>query len=128
VKRVVLLAVLGACHPKLYAASVAPPGAVATLHTSGEWAKLTQGTVLAFSCEKYGGACIDGRAVSDDPAIAEVRPAAVARLHPFYSHGSKVQESTFVIVGKAPGKTRIRVFARQGHRTLDVTVLPAGEP
>jgi hypothetical protein len=126
VKRALLLLLLAAgCHPKLYAASVPPPGAVGVLHTKGEWAKLTEGTVLAFTCEKWGGACIDARATSDDPAIAEVKPAAVARLHPLLTQGSQIQQSTFVIVGKRPGKTRIRVHARQGHKTLDVTVLAA---
>jgi hypothetical protein len=127
VKRLLpLLVLLAACNPKLYARSTAPPGAVDRLHTKGRWSEVTEGTVLAFTCEKWAAPCRGAHATSADPAIAEVLPASLAQLYVDYlGNAGVVQESTFVIVGKKPGITHIRVQATQGHVDLKVTVLPA---
>jgi hypothetical protein len=127
VKRLLpLLVLLAACHPQLYARSAAPPGAVDRLHTKGHWSEVTEGTVLAFTCAKLGSPCRGAKATSADPEIAEVLPASLAQLYVDYmGNAGVVQESTFVIVGKRPGVTRIHVQAAQGGVNLKVTVLPA---
>ena len=114
---------LAACDPKLYQASVPPPGAIGRLHTDNGWAELTEGSALAFRCE-HAGPCQRARAVSDDPEIADVRPAALARLEMAAWAGFS-QASTFVIIGKNPGVTRIRLRSADGDVSLKVTVLAA---
>jgi hypothetical protein len=115
-------AALSGCGPWLYAASVPPPGAIGRLHTDHEWAELTQGSALAFRCED-AGPCERARATSDDPEIADVRPASLARLE-LAAWAGMQQEATFVIIGKNPGTTRIRVVSADGDVNLKVTVLP----
>jgi hypothetical protein len=60
--------------------------------------------------------------VSDDPAIAEVRPASLGVLQ---SAGYTRQQpaAAVVVIGKAPGKTRLHLAAAEGHRDIDVTVV-----
>ena len=121
-----LFLALAACHPHLYAASVPPPGAVGSLHSGNNTSELTEGTVLAFECVKYASPCRNAVAKSDDPEIAEVLPASLAQLWLDYmGNAGVVQQSEFVIIGKKPGTTVIRVQASQGHRALRVTVVPA---
>ena len=121
-----LAALAAGCNPQLYARSTAPPGAVDRLHTKYRWSEVTEGTVLAFTCVKFGSPCRSAHATSADPAIAEVLPASLAQLYVDYlGNAGVVQESTFVIVGKKPGITHIRVQATQGHVDLKVTVLAA---
>lgn len=120
-KRLLLLLALAACDPTLYAASVPPPGAIGRLDSDDRWAELTQGAALAFRCGDTP--CKRARAVSDDPSIAEVLPAALARLDLAGLDGF-APSSTFVLVGKRPGKTTIRVTSKDGDVNLRVTVLP----
>lgn len=120
---VLVAAALAACDPKLYAASVPPPGSIGRLHTDNGWAELTEGAALAFRCED-AGPCQRAFATSDNPEIADVRPAALARLEMAVWAGFS-QQSTFVIIGKNPGVTRIRVRSADGDTTLKVTVLKA---
>ena len=117
-----LLLLLAACDPQLYAASLPPPGAIGRLDTDDRVAELTEGAALAFRCGDVP--CKRARAVSDDPAIADVRPAALARLEHAGLRGLS-PSSTFVIVGRRPGTTRIRVTSADGDVSLRVTVLPA---
>lgn len=120
---VLAAAALAACDPKLYQASVPPPGSIGRLHTDHGWAELTEGAALAFRCED-AGPCQRATAISDDPEIADVRPAALARLEMAVWAGFS-QSSTFVIIGKHPGVTRIRVRSADGDTSLKVTVVPA---
>lgn len=114
---------LAACDPKLYQASVPPPGSIGRLHTDNRWAELTEGAALAFRCE-HAGPCQRATAISDDPEIADVRPAALARLE-MAAWAGYSQSSTFVVVGKHPGVTRIRVRSADGDVSLKVTVVKA---
>jgi hypothetical protein len=125
VKRLFLLvAVLAAgCDPKLYAASVPPPGALGRLNTEDRVAQITEGAALAFRCDD-GGPCAGARATSDDPAIADVRPAALAQLEVDIWRGM-APSSTFVIVARRPGITHIRVRSGDGDTSLKVVVVPA---
>ncbi|HEX3763911.1 MAG TPA: hypothetical protein VHW23_34685, partial [Kofleriaceae bacterium] len=76
----------------------------------------------AVSCEQLGP-CEHLTASSDNPAIAEVRPAALAALRPA-AWANQQPAAAVVIVGKAPGKTAIRVDSKDGGRRIRVTVVP----
>ncbi|MCA9679553.1 MAG: hypothetical protein KC464_31265, partial [Myxococcales bacterium] len=112
-----------ACGPWLYAASTAPPGAIADLDTKHAQAYLTVGAVMAFECQD-GGPCRHATARSDDDGIAEILPAALARLEPHWIAGQQ-PAAAFVLIGHAPGKTTVRVRSKDGDVDLRVTVLPA---
>jgi len=124
VKKAFALLALAACNPHLYAASVPPPGALGDLDTKHRTSELTEGTVLAVRCEKFGMPCRHTDVKSDDPSVAQILPAALAQLEDAGWAG-EAPASEFVIVGKKPGTTTVRVQATQGHVYLKVTVLPA---
>jgi hypothetical protein len=125
----VALATAG-CHPTLAAESSAPPGRAARLDEIIHWfwgnqgyrLELSQGVALAVSCTR-GGPCEKLVATSDDPAIAEVRPASLAALRPTGYHGNQQSAAAVVVVGKAPGATTIHVRSADGSRTIRVTVV-----
>ncbi len=137
--RLALLAALAlaACNPYLVQQSVAPPGRSARLdEVSGFWGlkyyrlEVSEGVALALTCYK-GGPCEKMKVLSDDPAIAEVRTASLARLESNgYASSVAQPAAAFVVVGKAPGTTRIRVSAREGTRSVFVTVIapPTANP
>src|SRR6185295_3740641 len=92
VTRVALVAALAAfalaaCNPNLNAQSPAPPGRTARLdEVHGFWGtiksyrlELTRGVAIAITCTS-AGPCEHMKAVSDDPAIAEVRAASLGVL------------------------------------------------
>jgi hypothetical protein len=118
------------CLPTLTAESTAPPGRTARLDAeTGFWCcvkyyrlELSQGVALAVSCNA-GGPCEKLTATSDDPAVAEVRAAALTALRPAGYMGNQQPTSAVVIVGKAPGATTIRVRSRDGDREVRVTVV-----
>jgi len=118
-----LLLLLAACDPRLYAASIPPPGTIGRLDSEDRFAELTQGAAIAFHCDD-AGPCRRARATSDNPEIAAVLPAALARLERDVTRDSMTPAATFVIVAKQPGTTRIRVTSSDGDTSLRVTVLP----
>lgn len=123
--KAMLLVILltGGCGPWLYAMSTPPPGAVGMLDTDDERAEVSEGAALAFRCEKHGP-CKHATATSDDPEIADVLPANLARLDEAFWNGVQ-PPTTFVIVGKAAGRTRVHVRSSDGDVTLDVVVVAA---
>ena len=135
-KRLALVAVIGlaACNPYLQQQSVAPPGRAARLdEVNGFWGlkryrlEISEGVALALTCSE-GGPCEKMKVVSDDPAIAEVRPASLAALqasgYGTAANGAMQQPmAAFVVVGKAPGKTRLHLTAKEGERDVIVTVV-----
>ena len=128
-KVAVLLALLvAACNPTLTAQSPSPPGRTARLDpVNGFWTvksyrlELSQGVAIAMTCDR-GAACEHMSVTSDDPAIAEVRPAALGVLQSGL-YGQQTS-AALVIVGKAPGATVVRVRAAQGSRLVAVRVIP----
>lgn len=123
-----------ACNPYLNQRSVAPPGRAARLDpVEGFWGlkryrlEISEGVALALTCNK-GGPCEKLTVTSDDPAIAEVRLASLAALEsPGYGHGvaaSPQPAAAFVVIGKAPGLTRLHVRSKEGQRDVVVTVVP----
>ena len=127
------LALAAGCNPVLVAQSAAPPGRSARLdEVSGFWGvksyrmELSQGVALALTCYR-GGPCEKMTAVSDDPAVAEVRRASLGALERSGMYG-QATAAALVVVGKAPGATRIRVRSKDGHRDIAVTVVPPPGP
>ncbi|HTR54357.1 MAG TPA: hypothetical protein VMJ10_26875 [Kofleriaceae bacterium] len=127
-KLVALLVALAACDPDLSQLSVAPPGRAARLdevhhawHADTYRLEVSHGVALAFDC-RDGGPCEHLHVVSENPAIAEVRPAALAQMQ---SAGWTREQtaSAVVVIGRAPGKTRLHLDAAEGHREIDVTVV-----
>jgi hypothetical protein len=123
------LILLAGCNPYLTAETVAPPGRAARLDevtgffgvTKSYRLEVSQGVALAFTCT-YGGPCEHETAISDDPAIAEVRPASLASLRAT-GLTSTATAAASVVVGKSPGTTRIHIHAKEGDRDIAVTVV-----
>ena len=65
--------------------------------------------------------------ISDDRSIAEVRPASLAALQQVGFTG-QMPASAFVVIGKAPGTTTLRVKAKEGTRDVVVTVVTPPAP
>lgn len=136
--RVVALAALAvlalgtaACRPTLAAESSAPPGRSARLDEVTHWfwghvtsyrIELSQGVALAVTCMR-GGPCEKLAAISDNPAIAEVRTASLTALLPAGVSGNQQPAASVVVVGKAPGTTTIRLRSSDGGRDIRVTVV-----
>ena len=125
---------LAACNPSLVAESLGPPGRAATLDAdSGFWGvksyrlQLSQGVAMALSCSS-GGPCDQLTATSDNAAIAEVRPAALQTLQTVGLTGVRKPAAAFVVIGKSPGTTTIRLRSHDGDRDLRVTVIPPPLP
>ena len=133
------LASVAACDPYLYQRSVAPPGRSARLdEVTGFWGNIkhyrlevSEGVALAMTCN-LGAPCEKLKVTSDDPSVAEVRPASLASLESvgYATAAQQLPSSAFVIVGKQPGTTRIRVSAKEGSREVRVSVIapPAAAP
>lgn len=130
--KLVLLAALAlaACDPHLYQQSVAPPGRSARLdEVTGFWGnvkhyrlEVSHGVALALTCNR-GGPCEKMKVISDDPAIAEVRPASLEALERVGYAGDQQPSAAFVVIGKAPGATRLHVTSKTGNRDVVVTVI-----
>lgn len=121
---------LAACDPHLIAQSPSPPGRSARLDpVTGFWGvksyrlELSQGVAIAMTCER-GDACEHMVVTSDDPAIAEVRPASLGVLQQGF-YASQETAAALVVIGKAPGVTTVRIRAKQGSRLVAVRVIAA---
>ena len=131
---VLAVTLFSACDPYLYAQSVAPPGRSARLdEVKGFWGlkyyrlELSRGVALAITCNE-GAPCEHVRAVSDNPAIAEVRAASLGVLEKEYWGKNAQPSSALVIVGKAPGSTHVHVTSKEGHRDVAVTIIGSPDP
>lgn len=121
-----------ACNPTLYAQSVAPPGRQAKLESiDGFWGvkayrvELSQGVALAITCHD-GGPCQQMQVVSADPAIADVRRASLANMEPtspYHRTVHQMNSSGFVLLGRSPGKTLVKLTSADGNRLVHVTVV-----
>ncbi|MBA3458247.1 MAG: hypothetical protein H0T42_34515 [Deltaproteobacteria bacterium] len=126
-----LLAILAlaGCLPTLAAQSAAPPSRSARLDSiDGFWGpkgyrlELSQGVAIALTCNR-GGPCTKLRVTADDPSIAEVRQASLSRLEVVGLHGNQQQASALVVIGKAPGSTKIRVRTGDVGQDIHVTIV-----
>ena len=117
-----------ACDPQLTAQSPQPPGRSARLDpVSGAFSvkfyrlELSAAVAIAITCT-YGAPCEHVVATSDNPAVAEVRPASLGVLERGWT-GDAQTASALVVVGKSPGATTIHVRAKEGRREIEVTVI-----
>jgi hypothetical protein len=124
---------LAACNPYLTQQSVAPPGRSARLdEVNGFWGlkhyrlEISEGVALALTCNR-GAPCEKTTVISDDRSIAEVRPASLSALQPV-GLSSQLPASAFVVIGKAPGTTKLHVKAKEGTRDVFVTVVAPPAP
>jgi hypothetical protein len=131
-KRILLFVVLvmgaTACGPRFHAMTTPPPGRTAHLTEKnkfwGGWkygVRITEGTVLAVGCD-----CSRLSVSSDDSRLVTVMKAHATNKNPATQRDARV--ASFVIVGLRPGKTRVRVHASNGNKTIPVTVEPAEQP
>lgn len=125
---------LGGCGPTLTAQSPAPPGRSARLdEVNGFWGvksyrmELSTGVALAVTCYHRGGPCKNPIVTSDDPAIAEVHSASLGTLEQS-GIANQQTSSAVVIVGKAPGTTKLHVHTNRGRREVAVTIIAPPVP
>lgn len=125
---------VAACNPYVYQASAPPPGRAARLDpVTGFWGlkhyrlEVSTGVALALTCD-HGGPCEKLTVVSEAPAIAEVRPASLAALEKIGFGMQQQPTAAFVVVGMAPGSTKLHVRDRTGHRDITVTVIAPPAP
>ena len=129
IKYLLFAATLAACNPYLTAQSSAPPGRSARLdEVTNFWGvtksyriEVSQGVALAFTCAQ-GGPCEHLQVTSDDPKIAEIRPASLNTLERSSLTNNATSAGT-VVIGHAPGITHVHVHATQGDRDIAVTVI-----
>ena len=130
---VLALTALTACNPSLYQASAPPPARAARLDpVTNFWGvtkryrlEVSEGVAVAVKCE-HGGPCEKMKIVSENPAIAEVRMATLSALQQVgYNMLSQQPPAAFVVVGKAPGSTKLHLTAKGGTRVVTVTVVAA---
>ncbi len=119
------------CSPTLTAQSVAPPGRTALLDENhGHYdLDLSQGVAIAIACY-YEGPCKNVVVSTEDASIADVKGASFGALQNQWTGGS-YSNAGIVVIGKAPGKTRIKVKTKDGNKTINVVVLAppvVGEP
>jgi hypothetical protein len=127
---IVIIIVMTGCSPVLTTRSVAPPGRTARLdEITGFWGniksykvELSQGVALAMTCYQMGP-CTDVKITSDDPAVAEVRPASLGVLQ-VSGLANAATAAGLVVVGRTPGKTTVHVVAKEGKREIAVTIVP----
>jgi len=128
-KYVLLAIALSGCGPFLIQQSAPPPGRSARLdEVKNFWGlqhyrlEISEGVALALTCDD-AGPCANMKVVSENPGVAEVRPASLSALTPVGYTGAQQPAAAFVIVGKQPGETKIHLKEKSGERDVVVTVV-----
>lgn len=123
-RAILLLALFAACGPSLYAQTAPPPGRTASLdENDGHYdLNLSQGVAIAISCI-HDGPCKDVVVSTENEAIADVKGAAFGALEHATYGPQTYTSSGIVVIGKNPGKTKVRVKTAKGSKTINVTVL-----
>ena len=121
---VALLFWASGCGPVLSSQSVPPPGRIASFDSNdGHYdLDITQGVAIAISCD-HDGPCKDVVVMTADASIADVRGASVTSTERDPHMLRMLTPASIVIVGKAPGKTRVKVKTKKGSKTIHVHVL-----
>lgn len=111
------------CEPTLSALTTPPPGREAELDTESDAVRISEGVALAIECRGQSGPCTALSLESDDPAVADAR--VVFRDELAYSSSGPRSATAFVVVGRRPGETRVRLTSDEGSRSLEVEVIAA---
>ena len=120
---VVAALLLAACSPELQLVSPAPPTRVITVSQDARTVEVSEGVAVAIDCRREGSPCKEVSATTDQPAVAKVFPAHIAKVDRGYLEQTNV--ASLALVGIRPGQTRLHVVA-EGHASeYLVTVLPA---
>lgn len=129
---------LAACDgdPDFTAVTNAPPGAVAEVHTNRSnhsyAIRVTEGVSVAVDCKdaKERPCGFDGTTIADESTATFRRAYADLQNVTVYSRGyqqeSSVGHTVFVVTGKKPGATTMRVITGYGDVDVNVEVLPTG--
>jgi hypothetical protein len=130
----VLAVTAAACAPSLSARSPAPPGRSARLdEVSGFWGvksyrlEVSAGVAIAIQCYRMGAPCEKLEIRSDEARIADVRLASLGTLEPS-GFTNRAPAAAFVIVGRTPGTTKVRVQTKGKGREITVTVVAPPAP
>jgi hypothetical protein len=126
---------LSACGDiELQAVSTAPPNRLAVLDDATRTVELSHGVALAVDCTSsartHYGPCSDMALRVDDPDVAGVLAAEMDELRERYAEGTTVdqqEQAVFVVTGRSPGTTTVRVTTEHGGATLTVIVKPVSE-
>ncbi len=124
--RLALVVLLAAgCGPTFTAQSAPPPGRIAALDENGGHYDLdiSSGVAIAISCYD-NGPCKQVVISTEDESIAAVKGAAFGAIERQpYVYGTATPAGV-VIIGKAPGRTKVKIKTSEGSKTIHVTVLP----
>lgn len=115
------------CSPELWLRTPAPPSTKIAYNSKDQVIELTQGIAVAFEVFCYGE-CVDVRASTDAPNVAKAYPAHLASLDREYGRGADRNTSALALVGLAPGRTTLRLYADKRTTDYLVTVTPAQAP
>ncbi|HEY0253490.1 MAG TPA: hypothetical protein VGC41_18275, partial [Kofleriaceae bacterium] len=99
-----LLLVMQACNPTLTVESPQPPGRTARMESVDNWwgvtkfykLEISEGVAMAVTCQRQTP-CDHMQVASDDPNVAELRPASFVGQKPMQQQPA----AGLVIVGKA---------------------------
>ena len=119
-----LLPALVGCGPTLAAQSSPPPGRIASFEPNDDHydLDLSQGVAIAISCYD-DGPCKNVVVSTDDEAIVDVKGAAFGALEQNPYTYQTLTPAGVVLVGKHPGKTKVKVKTKDGSKTIHVTVI-----
>lgn len=102
------------CETTLLPMTDAPPAKIAEIDEAYGRIEISAGVAMAFECRYDGSPCQDATAVMVDPNIADVYPTAFAASDP--------NAQVFLIIGRKPGTTSLRVAGYYGNASYTVTV------
>jgi hypothetical protein len=129
VKKILLLAsavLATACSPTLTLVTPAPPNRIVAANHQDDAMTISEGVAVAVDCYHWTtGACTGVRATTDDPNVARVLPAHIAKLADMY--GNEKSAASLAVVGVSPGVTTLRVMLGKSTYNFTVTVVAAGK-
>jgi hypothetical protein len=115
------------CSPELWLRTPAPPSTKIAYNSTDKVIEITQGIAVAFEVICYGE-CVDVHASTDSPNVAKAFSAHFASIDRGYGLGADRNTSALALVGLAPGRTTLRVYADKRTTDYVVNVVPVQAP